>query len=82
MKDRIEDAYNSYASTRAESANAEGDIQEQFNLMHAQIIHEQNNAKSWKDMFTHKTLRYRCFVGFATMFAGQATATQVINSKL
>lgn len=84
MKDRVEDAWISYASTRAESTHAEGAgaSREEFNLMHAQIIHERATAKSFVDLFTHRTLRYRCIIGFATLFAGQATATQVINSRL
>lgn len=82
MKDRVEDAFVSYTSTRA-AAESDGanEAQDQFNLMHAQIVHERNNAKSFVDLFTHPTLRYRCMVGFLTLFAGQATGTQVINSR-
>ncbi|RFU25999.1 hypothetical protein B7463_g10334, partial [Scytalidium lignicola] len=82
LRDRIDEAYIAYTSTRAEitDTNNADETRSQFNLMHSQILHEKQNAITWKDMFTHPTLRFRCFLGFITLFACQATGTQVINN--
>lgn len=81
-QERVEEAYSSFISTRAEDSdpNDEIAVRDEFNIIHAQLLHEMQNATSFKDYFTQPSLRKRCLVGWLVMFAGQGTATQVINS--
>ena len=82
-RDRTDEAYASFIKCRAEDPNDidEVEAREEFNHLHAQIIHERNNAVSLKHMFTNPGLRKRCIIGFLTLFGGQVTGTQVFNSK-
>jgi len=85
-QDRIEDAYKSFKTTRAETSDLiiddEAAIHAEFDLLHRQLIHEKQNAISFLDLFRQPSLRKRCIVGWLTMFGAQGTATLVINSTL
>ncbi|KAF2496967.1 general substrate transporter [Lophium mytilinum] len=81
-QERVEEAYESFVSTRAEASdpNDEMAVRDEFNIIHTQLLHEVQNAGSFKDFFSQPSLRKRCMVGWLVMFAGQGTATQVINN--
>lgn len=82
-QERVEEAYDSFTSTRAEASdpNDEFAVRDEFNVIHAQLLNEMKDGSSFKDFFTQPSLRKRCIVGWLVMFAGQGTATQVINSQ-
>ena len=77
--DRMEDAYKSLHSTHAESTD-DSATAIAFEKLKQQIKMEEGEPTSFKELWTHKPLRKRCFVGFFTLFAGQGTATIVINN--
>jgi sugar porter (SP) family MFS transporter len=78
--DRIEDAYKAFHSTHAESTDDDTASAIEFEKLRQQIKMEEGEPTSFKDLWTHKSLRKRCIVGFLTLFAGQGTATIVINN--
>ncbi len=63
------------------NAEHEVAVQEEFRLLAAQTAQEMKNHVPLKDFFLVPSLRKRCLVGFATMFAAQGTFTLVINSE-
>lgn len=56
-------------------------LQDEFLLLRAQVSQELKNRVPLLDFFRQKSLRKRCIIGWLTFFAGQGTATLVINSK-
>lgn len=81
-QDKISEAWDSFRSVRDErDGDTEASMQQEFNLLHAQILHEEKEAVSFMDLLTHPNLRRRCIIGFLTLFAAQGTGTLVINSK-
>lgn len=80
--DRVEDAFKAFHATHAESegegATRASEIE--FEKLRQQIRMEEDEPKEWGDLWRRKSLRKRCFVGFLTMFAGQGSATMVINN--
>ncbi|KAK5550757.1 hypothetical protein LTR46_011247 [Exophiala xenobiotica] len=62
------------------NAEHEVAVQEEFRLLAAQTAQEMKNHVPLKDFFLVPSLRKRCLVGFATMFAAQGTFTLVINN--
>jgi hypothetical protein len=80
-KDRVEDAFAAFKYTYAEkTTDLDIEVEEQFNLMHAQLLYEKQNAVSYKGLFTKASYRKRVFLGWIMLFGLQCTGTQVINS--
>ena len=78
--DRVEDAYKAFHSTHAESTDDGTSSAIEFEKLRQQIKMEQGEPTRFIDLWTQKSLRKRCIVGFLTLFAGQGTATIVINN--
>ncbi|KEF56198.1 uncharacterized protein A1O9_07779 [Exophiala aquamarina CBS 119918] len=82
--DRVEDAYKSFKTVRAETtdniANNEGALLAEFNLLQGQLLHEKQEELSLLDLFRRPSMRKRCIIGWLTMFGAQGTATLVINN--
>ena len=78
--DRVEDAFKSYHSVHAESSEDTQASEIEFEKLRQQIVMEENEPNSWRDLWVRKSLRKRCIVGFLTLFAGQGSATLVINN--
>ena len=78
--DRIEDAWKALNSAHAESTHDDTAAAIEFEKLRQQIKMEEGEPTSFKDLWAHKSLRKRCIIGFFTMFAGQGTATIVINN--
>ncbi|KAH8817019.1 MFS transporter [Xylogone sp. PMI_703] len=81
-QDRVEEAYKSFLTARAEASNIEDTpaIRAEFDILHLQLIHEKQNVCSFLDLFRKPHLRKRCIVGWLTLFGAQGTATLVINN--
>ena len=77
---RTEEAFKAFHSTHAESAHDTSSTGQEFEILRQQIKMEENEPTSFRDLFMIPSLRKRCIVGFLTLFAGQATATIVINN--
>ena len=69
-----------FHSTHAESAEGVKSSEVEFEKLRQQIKMEEREPTGWKDLWQRKSLRKRCIVGFLTLFAGQGTATIVINN--
>ncbi|RSL63420.1 hypothetical protein CEP54_005258 [Fusarium duplospermum] len=54
-------------------------IENEFILLRAQVAQEIKESVPLSHFWTQKSLRKRCLIGFLTFFAGQGTATLVIN---
>lgn len=82
LKDRLEDAHIMFKRAHSASHELEGSaaIDEEFRLLHAQILQEKRNAVAFKDLFIDPCLRMRTLLGFLTLFGSQAAGTQVINN--
>jgi hypothetical protein len=84
-QDRVEDAYKSFKTVRAESTDAilndESAIHAEFNILQGQLLHEKLEHISFLDLFRRPSMRKRCIIGWLTMFGAQGTATLVINSR-
>ncbi|KAK5400782.1 hypothetical protein LTR06_011242, partial [Exophiala xenobiotica] len=81
-KDAALKAFRKVHDSGVKVMNAEHEVavQEEFRLLAAQTAQEMKNHVPLKDFFLVPSLRKRCLVGFATMFAAQGTFTLVINS--
>lgn len=53
---------------------------EDFHLLHSQILQEKCNSVAFRDLFMNASLRKRTLLGFLTLFGCQAAGTQVINN--
>ena len=79
--DRIEDAFKAFHATHAETSSDDTKTSEhEFEKLRQQIRMEEDEPKAWRDLWQRPSLRKRCIVGFLTMFAGQGSATLVINN--
>ncbi|KAK5215195.1 hypothetical protein LTR72_011729 [Exophiala xenobiotica] len=81
-KDAALKAFRKVHDSGVKVMNAEHEVavQEEFRLLAAQTAQEMKNHVPLKDFFLVPSLRKRCLVGFATMFAAQGTFTLVINN--
>ncbi|KIW36469.1 uncharacterized protein PV06_11284 [Exophiala oligosperma] len=77
--DRTDEALTCFTATRAESVDQEdtAGIDQEFQLLHSQIVRERRNRALWNDFFRKPSLRKRCLLGFGTMVAAQCTGTLV-----
>lgn len=84
LQDRSEEALEPFKKIHGDKKNdlAGRVIEEEFLLLRSQVAQEAKNYVPLKQFWTQKSLRKRCIIGFVTFFAGQGTATLVINSKL
>lgn len=80
-QDRTDEAYRAFVNTRADSTQDEQAMRLDFDVLHAHLIHEKQNAVKFIDLFKQPGLRKRCIIGWLTMFGAQGTATLVINSE-
>lgn len=78
--DRVEEAFKAFHATHAESSGDTRTSEVEFEKLRQQIKMEEDEPTAWKDLWQRKSLRKRCIVGFLTMFAGQGSATLVINN--
>ena len=82
VKDKSDVAFAEFKKIHASPKDGTDEhiIEAEFMLLRAQVAHEMNEAVPLSAFWTRKSLRKRCIVGFLTFFAGQGTATLVINS--
>jgi hypothetical protein len=83
LQDRSEHARAEFGRIHADIASAHGEqvLEEEFLLLRAQVAQEMKHHVPLKQFWTQKSLRKRCIIGWLTFFAGQGTATLVINSQ-
>lgn len=82
-QDRADDSFKAFKACRTESVKTtdEHAIAEEFHLLHLQVIEEMKEFVPLKEFLLQPSLCKRCFVGWLTMVAAQATGTIVINSE-
>lgn len=79
-RDEVEKAFSAFQTSRADDEVDHHVMREDFNLLHAQIVHENNTNHTMLDMFRNPHLLKRCALGFYVMVLAQGTATLVITS--